>query len=215
MSMPAEKSSTSPANAWLEPHQRLGGVAPIDHLYNRLDGLYPHRWRSAFANNQAIENWRTAWAEGLCDERVTADEVRTGLRVCRRQQDWPPSFAEFLRACRPTIDPGAALLEAIEQMARRESGGDTWSHPAIYWAAVKIGSFDLGRKTAKDLDPEWRRAFHEQMARKEWPPIHARLPALPAPGETHTPDRGREAIAEMLARLKVAADAHDVGVESR
>jgi hypothetical protein len=211
----ATTSSTSPASAWLEPHPRLDGLTLIDHLFNRLDGLYPHRWRSAFANDRAIENWRTAWAEGLSDEGVTMGEVRAGLRVCRRQQDWPPSFAEFLRACRPAIDHSSALLEAIEQMPRRESGSDTWSHPAIYWAAVKIGSYDLSRKTPKELDPEWRRAFQDQMARSEWWPIPARLPALPAPGETHTPDRGREAIAEMLARLKGAADAHDAGVESR
>jgi len=202
-----QTSSTSPLSVWLDPHPALDGVALIDHLFNRLDGLYPHKWRSAFANERAIANWRQAWAEGLSDEGVTLEEVRAGLRACRRQ-DWPPSFAEFFKACRPPIDYQSALIEAVEQMARRESGRDRWSHPAIYWAAVKIGAYDLSRKTLKELDAEWRKAFGDQMAIGQWPEIPERLPALPAPGQTHSREVGKESIQAMLARLKSAAEAH-------
>lgn len=198
---PLATSSTSPPSVWLDPHPRLDGLAPIDHLFNRLDGLYPHRWRSAFANDKAVENWRVAWADGLCEERVTLVEVRAGLAACRRRE-WPPSFAEFLRACRPGADPTAALLEAIEQMARRESGRDTWSHPAIYWAAAKIGAYDLARKTLRELGPEWSRVFGEQLALGDWPEIPERLPALPAPGHCHSREVGEETVRAMLALLR-------------
>ncbi len=205
--MKLQTSSTSPLNTWLEPHHRLDGLALIDHLFNRLDGLYPHKWRSAFANDQAIANWRIAWAEGFSEEGITADEVRAGLKACRRR-DWPPSFAEFFKDCRPPIDYQSALIEAVEQMGRRESGADRWSHPAIYWAAVKIGAYDLSRKTLRDLEGEWRKAFGDQIALGQWPEIPARLPALPAPGQTHSREVGGETIAQMLARLKASADAH-------
>lgn len=182
-------------------------MALIDHLFNRLDGLYPNKWRSSFANDHAIANWRTAWAEAFADEGISLDEVRAGLKACRRR-DWPPSFAEFFKDCRPFVDYQAALIEAVEQMARRESGRDQWSHPAIYWAAVKIGSYDLSRKSLKDLDREWRKAYGDQLAIGRWDDIPKRLPALPAPGQTHSSGVGKEALQAMLARLRGEADAH-------
>jgi len=182
-------------------------LALIDHLFNRLDGLYPNKWRASFANDHAIANWRTAWAEAFADEGISIDEVRAGLKACRRR-DWPPSFAEFFKDCRPSADHQSALIEAIEQMARRESGSDRWSHPAIYWAAVKIGSYDLSRKSLKELDKEWRKAYSDQLAIGQWGDIPERLPALPAPGQTHSREVGKETIQAMLARLKSAADAH-------
>ncbi|MBK8113485.1 MAG: hypothetical protein IPK44_02565 [Candidatus Accumulibacter sp.] len=60
-------------------------------------------------------------------------------------------------------------------MARRESGSDRWSHPAIYWAAVKIGSYDLSRKSPKELDKEWRKAYSDQLAIGQWGDIPERL----------------------------------------
>lgn len=205
--MKLKTSSTSPLSAWLEPHPRLEGLALIDHLFNRLDGLYPHKWRSAFANDQAIANWRTAWAEGFSDEGITVDEVREGLKACRRR-DWPPSFAEFFKACRPDIDFGAALSEAIDQVVRRDSGDDRWSHPAIFWAAVKVTPFELKNRPRKDLESVWRAALAEQLAKSEWPEIPERRVALPAPGQTHSRDVGNESIREMLSRLKCQAESH-------
>lgn len=205
--MKLQTLSTSPLNDWLEPRQSLAGLALIDHLFNRLDGLYPNKWRAAFANDQAISNWRIAWAEGLSDEGVTADEVRAGLKACRRR-DWPPSFAEFFKDCRPSSDYTVALLEAIEQMGRRESGSDKWSHPAIYWAAVKIGSYDLSRKKIEELAQQWGKAYGEQLALGKWPDIPERLPALPAPGKTHSREVGKETISAMLQRLKCEAGKH-------
>lgn len=194
-------SSTSLPSAWLDPHPRLDGLALIDHLFNRIDGMYPHRWRSAFANDQAIANWRSAWAEGLADEGVTLEEVRRGLKACRRRE-WPPSFAEFFASCRPPIDPESALLEAIEQMAKRSFGNDRWSHPAIYWAAVEIGEHDLRGRTVRDLLPAWRRAFGDELALGEWPPIPERRLALPSPPAEYR----AETVQEMLDRLRTGSD---------
>ena len=70
-SLAETSSTTSRLSAWLDPHPRLEGIALIDHLFNRLDGLYPHRWRSAFASEQAVVNWRETWADGFVEESVT------------------------------------------------------------------------------------------------------------------------------------------------
>ena len=91
---------------------------------------------------------------------------------------------------------------------RRESGRDRWSHPAIYWAAVEDRGLRPGAQDAADLDAEWRKAFGDPMALGQWPEIPERLPALPAPGQTHSREVGKETIQAMLARLKSAAEAH-------
>ncbi len=182
-------SSTSRLSAWLEPHPKLDGVALIDHLFNRLDGLYPNRWRAAFANQQAIENWRIAWAEGLAEEGITFSEIKRGLVECRRRFDWPPSFAEFLKACRPAPDYEVAFIEAVEQMRLREQGLDRWSSPAIYWAAARIGNWDLRSSSYQAIAKRWQAeldvALEEQRAGR-LPEIPPARPTLPAPGKTTT-----------------------------
>lgn len=197
-------SSTAPPSVWLEPHSRLDGMALIDHLFNRLDGLYPHRWRSAFANEQAIANWRAAWADGFEVEGITLAEVKTGLDACRRQFAWPPSFAEFVTACRPVLDAEAAYYEAVTQMQRREAGEDTWSAPAIFWAARKIG-LDLLARPYATLKGRWAVALVEAMDSVRNGKLPAEIPArlvpLPAPGKTTVP---REVAVQRIAEMRDA-----------
>jgi len=176
----------------------------IERLFARFEAMYGARFADAW-KGCSIAHVKAVWAEDLGG--FSRDELAAGIAGCR-SRDWPPTLPEFMKLCRPPIDHQAALLEAIEQMARRESGRDRWSHPAIYWAAVKIGAYDLGRKTLRDLDAEWRKAFGDQMALGQWPEIPERLPALPAPGQTHSREVGKETIQAMLARLKSAAEAH-------
>lgn len=202
---PIRQSSTAPLSAWLDPHPKLEGVALIDHLFNKLDGLYPHRWRSAFANEHAIANWRQAWAEGFCEEALTFTEIKLGISACRRMFDWPPSFAEFAKACRPAIDYERAFLGAIEQMRKREHGEDTWSSPAVFWAACKLGG-DLRAHPYQAIKGRWHAALDDAIdgVRTGKLPIEVppRMTALPAPGQaTVSPEVAKQRIADINAML--------------
>lgn len=204
---PTAKQSTSPLSAWIDPNPKLDGVALIDHLFNKLDGLYPHRWRSAFANQHAIANWRQAWAEGFAEEGVTMAEIKRGIAECRRMYDWPPSFAEFVKVCRPALDYERAFIEAVEQMRKRETGGDNWSLPAIYWAAVKLGS-DLSAYPYPSIKGRWMAALDEAIEGIRTGKLPAAVPqrreALPAPGQCSVPPEVAKQrlanIRDMLAR---------------
>ena len=182
---------------WFEIHPKLG-ISMMDHLYNRLDGLYPHKWRSNFADQTAIDNWQTSWAEAFEDEKITLQEIAKGLKACKTKFDWPPGCSEFIKACRPAADSLKAYYEAIAGVQERNAGKmGVWSHPAIYWAAMPL-SYDLGQQTYSQVKARWESAYDLQMERGEWPPIPAPTLALPAPGKS---ELSREKAKNMLEQL--------------
>lgn len=201
----AATSSTAAPSAWLEPDPRLDGIALIDHLFNRLDGLYPHRWRSAFGSEQAIENWRLAWSEGFAEEGLTPAEIKAGIVACRRMFDWPPSFPEFVKACRPALDYERAYLEAVDQLRARDAGADKWSSAALFWAATGM-SWEIRATPYNAIKTRWRAALDQAVADVRSGKLPAEIPpkreALPAPQQaTVTQEQGKKRVAEAMAAL--------------
>lgn len=190
-------SLTRPASSWFDVHPALG-IAPIDHLYNRLDGAYPHKWRSNFADAQAYENWAESWVEEFEDQGITFDNVKLGINACRTRYTWPPSCAEFVLACKPFIDPVVAYHEAVAGLAARARGDmGTWSHPAVYWSAMAMRR-DLTGQIYGKIKDRWANVHATQLARDTWdaiPPPHRQLAA---PEDTRM---SKESIEQMLREL--------------
>src|SRR5690606_34366433 len=135
-----EKTTSSRlTESWLTRCQRFKGRSPIEYLFDRLDMLYPSRWRGQFKSPDDHEHWCQCWAEALDERNVTFDEVKQGLARCIEFYNWPPSFPEFMKACRPSVNAEVAFYEAIKQMQLREKGLDQWSSPIVYWAAMILG----------------------------------------------------------------------------
>ena len=201
-------SNTQHSSAWLTARQWPDSVKPLsmmDRLFNRMDGSYPHKWRSAFANAQAIQNWREAWAEAFDEEGLTPEEVKAGIVTCRKLYDWPPSLPEFLKACRPAIDPERAFHEAVEQMRLRDVSKDAWSSPVVFWAAVQLGS-DLRNNPYPSISKRWAAALDtaaKKIKLRELPnEVPPRLDALPAPGrQSVDPEQAAANIDKLYAML--------------
>lgn len=172
----------------------------MDHLFNRLDGAYPHKWRSAFPNQQAIDNWCISWSEQFDESGIQPADIKAGLTACRTKYDWPPSCAEFIKACKPSVDNLVAYYEAVAGVAARKMGEmGVWSHPAIYWAAMPM-AFDLGQQSYSQMKARWEAALTDQMARGEWGTIPATTLALPEPGKTElSREKAQKAIGEYKA----------------
>jgi len=197
MNAPLPAVSTQPFSKWFQVHPSLG-ISMMDHLFNRLDGAYPHKWRSNFPNQQAIDNWSESWAEEFEDSGITPNDIKAGIKACRTRYDWPPSCAEFIRACKPSVDHLVAYYEAVAGVQARQTGQmGVWSHRAIFWAAMPL-SFDLGSQTYSQIKVRWERALAEQMDRGEWPPIPQPMIALPEPGKTQL---SRAKAAEMIQEI--------------
>ena len=100
-------STSQPNNVslWLQIHPTLG-VTMMDHLFNKLDAMYPGRWVACYKNETSVQNWRDTWAEAFDEERILPHQVKAGISECRKLYDWPPSLTEFIKACR-SVKPAA------------------------------------------------------------------------------------------------------------
>jgi hypothetical protein len=206
MNKTTELSIYNKVDFWLTANNDFAGIAPIDHLFNRLDGIYVGKWRAAFSSDSSIKNWRDAWAEAIIEEGLTPNEIKKGIKECRKLYDWPPSFTEFLKACKPSIDYETAYYEAVKQLQNRKQGTDKWTDSAIFWAASRM-STDINSQPFINIKSRWRTTIDE--IRKEITegktPNHIpeKKNELPAPGKTTvSKEESKKRFAEIYNILK-------------
>lgn len=175
-------STSETRSRWLSAHAKLEGISLMDHLFNRLNGTYPNKFRANFKDKQSIQDWKDAWAEAFDEEGIVPQDVALGIKNCRRMFDWPPSLPEFLRACRPHLEADVAFFEAVRGMQARSKGETgTWSHPAIFHAAIAVGQYDMLNQAYQQLENRWNKALASQLALGTWADIPAPALALPSP----------------------------------
>lgn len=187
--------------------------APIARLFNRLAGIYGGRWTSQFQAAESVNNWERTWSEALAAERLTPQEAATGLQNCLGMYEWPPSLPEFIKACRPNLAPENAFQEAVRGMLDRSLGeAGSWSHPAIYWAAVRIGRHDMLNVGYAVLKARWENALRDCLHAGRWDEIPPPAQALPAPGKTKA---DRDAAAAQMREMGVGAALDQSGRDPR
>lgn len=142
----------------------------------------------------------------------TETEARVGLVACLGR-DWPPTLPEFMRLCRPWMEPETAFHEAVAGMVARKRGDmGAWSHPAIFHAARAVGSHDLMNCGYAVMKLRWERALRDEFARGEWEAVPTPAPALPAPGGTLAT---REDAAKAMAKMGAEGIANPTGRDPR
>ena len=174
-------------NEWTMPRTKLKGESALQHLFNRLDGMYPGRWGKNFPGPVSIQNWKDECVRVFAEEGITLDQIAVGLRTCRRAHpEWPPSVPEFANACNPPVEPVAAYHEALAGLEARAKGElGAWSHPAIFWAASGMRG-ELASQPAQFMKERWAAALKSQLARGQWEEIPPPRVLLPAPGKSPT-----------------------------
>ncbi|NSX05065.1 hypothetical protein [Cupriavidus gilardii] len=170
----------------------------IDSLFERLEGFYGAKFANAWAGTSRAA-MRRLWAIELAT--LGRDELAFGVKALRTLA-WPPTLPEFIALCRPPVNYDAALYEATQQLRLRGEGKDQWTNPAFYWAAVKVGEFDMLNLSHSALIKRYSAALDEVL-RGEVNPVPPRAVALPATGKTRAqPERVQAAVAEVKAMRK-------------
>lgn len=191
----SEASETSPGSVPALPERWT------EKIFRRMENFYGAKWRDSLGGIPR-DRVRQAWGEELAG--YTPDEITRGLDGCRGRV-WPPTLPEFLLLCRPLADARADWLEAREQMALRlrGQGGDRWSRPQVYWAAVAVGNYDLQLYGWEAIRIRWERAL-ALAAADPVPDYVAPAAALPHPGRQSVTREEARQRSSMLAR-QVAA----------
>jgi hypothetical protein len=95
-----------PISKWLRVNPAYG-ISMMDHLYNRLDGMYELKWAAQFKSEVNIQNWRESWAAQFEADGITPAQIEPGLVECGARYAWPPSVKEFVDAVKAAIKPAA------------------------------------------------------------------------------------------------------------
>ena len=171
----------------------------IDKLFDKFKARYGSLFVERFGG-LPMEVVADEWAHELAG--FTGHELQRGLDGCRALK-FPPTLPEFMAMCRPPIDAQAAYVEAVRNLALREQGRDAdWSHPAIYWASVDIGSYDMRHVGYPGLRSRWEKALDKQLREGNHAPIPPAMKALPVPVGKPSPEV-RAKLAELTNHLRM------------
>ncbi|MHB0992704.1 MAG: hypothetical protein ACYC0M_15705 [Burkholderiales bacterium] len=169
-----------------------------ERLFQVLEDSYGSLWIDRYAGLDRQRVKRT-WAARLGG--YSAEEIKRGVdatMLCK----FPPTLPEFLQLCRPTVDPRTEWAEACEQMRLHLQGNGeaTWSRPEVYWAAIKIGAYDLNVQSWDQIKTRWMNA----LAHAKNDPVPEFLAPLPAPGKQ---SMTKEIAEKMTRQLGAIVDA--------
>ena len=165
----------------------------IDALFIKMANFYGNKFRLMWGDSD-LNQVKAVWTQEL--SKLSRDEIAKGANSLVNQE-YCPTLPQFINLCRIKIDSVAAYYEALNGVIAREKGEiGEWSHPAIFWASTKIGSFDLKNQTYSNIKARWERALDEEINKGQWSDIPKAQIALPAPVTQATKDVADKYLAE-------------------
>jgi len=165
----------------------------VEKLFERMVGLYGNKFLDMWGKTDLLQV-KAIWAQEL--GKLSRDEIAKGANALINQE-WCPTLPQFIKLCRTDIDAVTAYYEAVNGVIAREKGEiGEWSHPAIFWASVKVGSFDLKNQTYSNIKARWERALDEEINKGQWSDIPQAQIALPPPAMPVTKDIAEKYLAE-------------------
>lgn len=163
-----------------------------------MAALYGAKFADMWRGSDA-EAVKAVWADEM--GKLTNQELKRGVDALM-SQEWPPSLPQFIKLCRPPIDPLTAYYEAVAGVQARERGEmGEWSSPAIFWASVKVGAFDLKNQAYAAIKGRWETALQDVVNAGGYQPIPEPVIALPAPEKTA---QNRKEAAQVMQKIGAA-----------
>lgn len=165
----------------------------VEKLFERMVGLYGNKFLDMWGKTDLLQV-KAIWAQEL--GKLTREEIAKGANALIKQE-WCPTLPQFIKLCRTDIDAVIAYYEAVNGIVNREKGEmGEWSHPAIFWASVKVGAFDLKNQTYSNIKARWERALDEEINKGQWADIPQAQIALPAPATPVSKDIAEKYLSE-------------------
>lgn len=125
-------------------------------LYIRFANIFGQKFNSNHTPD-IISLWYEDWLDGL----MGIDPIcfKDALSYCKKNLEWPPSIAEFIRICDIPLNiptPSECLYLAVNR---------DFSNPMVKKIYDEIGSWDMSNGTRDDLLKRASRIHEEEMIR--------------------------------------------------
>jgi hypothetical protein len=151
-------------------------TAWIEKLFERMAALYGSKFADMWRGTDP-EQVKALWSQEL--GKLSREEVAKGAQALMTLE-WPPSLPQFINLCRPKLDAQKAFTEALNGLMARDRGEvGVWSHPAVFWAAVRVGAFDIKNATYPQIKGRWESALGDELEKSQWPEIPKPVVSLP------------------------------------
>lgn len=181
-------------------------------LYVRFAAIYDHKFVKNYHDADFKVMWAHEWCRGL--EHIDINNIKDALNYCRKNLEWPPSIAEFIKICEsyagvPSID------DCISGCMRRD-----FNHPLPLMCYQKIGSWALTHDTQAALESKFKASYAEALIKfrdereKSWKQLecfNAKPKELPPPPKIPTQQEMKsfkERLAEYQQKLEDAKLLH-------
>ncbi|UIF90890.1 hypothetical protein [Cupriavidus sp. UYPR2.512] len=198
MNAPMTHSTLKPASSIDWPADAVPETW-VNSLFEKMSAMYGSKFADMWRGTD-LTTVRRLWGVELA--QLSREELRQGVAALK-SVDAPPTLPRFLKICRPQVDYDSALYEAAQQLRLRAEGRDEWTNPAFYWAAIKVGEFEMLNSSRDSLIKRFTAALDSVLAGGVQP-VPPRLVALPAPGQTRAdPERVKAAVEQVRATTRV------------
>lgn len=180
----------------------------MQRLFDRMAAMYgakfAEQWRSL---DQAT--MLATWSQALAG--YSAEEIRRGLDACL-MRDWPPTLPEFLKLCRPPMDPVRLWYEAQQAAKERDEGKPgAWPAPFVFHAYRDMAWEVRSGEYAKHGE-RWRLALDRAKAAVERGELPNEVP-LPAERLPEPAPLTRAQAAERAKAINVQIPARPRGID--
>ena len=173
----------------------------VEQLFRRMSAFYGSKFSDMWAGAR-MEDVMQTWAQEL--SCLTRSELTAGWNALAMREH-PPTLPQFVKLCRPAVEPVRAYYEAVSGLQARAAGElGQWSHPAIFWAAAGM-AHELRTQSYSQVRERWEAALHAELAKGQWSPLEQPARELAAPVSNRDSITYRQAAAEMQ-RLVERAD---------
>lgn len=123
----------------------------IEQLFARFALIWPRAWADQYGAVPA-DLLAAEWAGGLAG--LSGAEIRHGIEHCRAERAWPPSIAEFRKACRGgSTDEQRAMSARLDQ-----SDAERLALPSRTWADRRAD----GQRQAREALARLRQGMDER-----------------------------------------------------
>lgn len=126
-------------------------------LYLRFCAIYDNKFVKTYHDDDFKSLWASEWSKGL--SAINPNVIKNALDYCRKNIEWPPSIAEFIKICENYL--GVPSMQKSLGLAINRD----FNHPIVLLCYEKIGSWSMKNDTEKQLTIKFESAYQEALSK--------------------------------------------------